>query len=199
MSHTKYEIKQSIREAVFHCNELLREKNKKRVSHPTSQFFCGDIQMEKLNLQVQEDTETLHVLLNVPIFGVFSSMNKNLIDHREVVEAAYDFLNDHWDAGPNNIVMTPMYKFEDDRSFRDFSYTVKPFTSEGATDRKEKTISVDQNTFKNSVFCGIVEISGIVYIPSYGDYVYNVIHLPDVLLEMLLGIENIFYRNTLQK
>ena len=97
MSHTKYEIKQGIREAVFHCNELLREKNKKRVSHPTSQFFCGDIQMEKLSLQVQEDIETLHVLLNVPIFGVFSSMNKNLIDHREVIEAAYDFLNDHWE------------------------------------------------------------------------------------------------------
>lgn len=148
---------------------------------------------------MQEDTESLYVLLNVPIFGVFSSMNKNLIDSREVVEAAYDFLNDHWDAGPNNIVMTPMYKFEEDRSFMDFSYTVKSFTSEGTTDKKEKIISVDKNTFKNSVFCGIVEISGVVYIPSYGDYVYNVIHLPDVLLEILLEIENIFYRNIIQK
>lgn len=193
MTYTNYREKKEIRKVFSQIRSDLMDAMKKHQEDREAELFCGDLQIETMEMNPGNRNNEIRLTFFLPIFAVSSSMKDNNISSDEIVEAIYDYLNNLWDNQSTNIQLNAMristYMKQECIELQSFSH--------------KKTKTIDLKTINDSKiercgtdvtdFCGIIEFDGIINMQSLYKFISVARALPMNVLKAFAFGEEFFY------
>ena len=193
MSYTNYREKKEIRDVFSSIRSSLMYEMQTHQKDPVSELFCGDIQIETLDLNPGTNNNDIRLTFLLPIFAVRKSLTSHTITSDEIIEALYDRLDILWDEAQSGIHLTPMVVSG--------VGTVETCDLESLDHRKKKTVStkiIADGSIKrcekdSTCFCGLIEFDGIINMEKIDSFVSDAKRLPMLILRTLAYGEEFFY------
>lgn len=193
MTYTNYREKKEIRKVFSQIRSDLMNAMKKHQEDREAELFCGDLQIETMEMNPGNRNNEIRLTFFFPIFAVSSSMKDNNITSDEIVEAIYDYLNNLWDNQSTNIQLNAMristYMQQECIELQSFSHKkTKTIDLKTINESKIKRCGTD-----NTDFCGIIEFDGIINMQSLYKFISVARALPMNVLKAFAFGEEFFY------
>lgn len=193
MTYTNYREKKEIRKVFSQIRSDLMDAMKKHQEDREAELFCGDLQIETMEMNPGNRNNEIRLTFFLPIFAVSSSMKDNNISSDEIVEAIYDYLNNLWDNQSTNIQLNAMristYMKQECIELQSFSHKkTKTIDLKTINDSKIKRCGTDDTDF-----CGIIEFDGIINMQSLYKFISVARALPMNVLKAFAFGEEFFY------
>lgn len=193
MTYTNYREKKEIRKVFSQIRRDLMDAMKKHQEDREAELFCGDLQIETMEMNPGNRNNEIRLTFFFPIFAVSSSMRDNNITSDEIVEAIYDYLNNLWDNQSTNIQLNAMristYMQQECIELQSFSHKkTKTIDLKTINDSKIKRCGTDATDF-----CGIIEFDGIINMQSLYKFISVARALPMNVLKAFAFGEEFFY------
>lgn len=193
MTYTNYREKKEIRKVFSQIRSDLMDAMKKHQDDREAELFCGDLQIETMEMNPGNRNNEIRLTFFLPIFAVSSSMKDNNISSDEIVEAIYDYLNNLWDNQSTNIQLNAMristYMTQECIELQSFSHKkTKTIDLKTINDSKIERCCTDDTDF-----CGIIEFDGIINMQSLYKFISVARALPMNVLKAFAFGEEFFY------